>query len=142
MDWLQVAALLIVGGVAGVSSGLFGIGGGLIMIPIFTVLLKMNPHRAAATSLAIVLLPVALPAVWNYHRAGQVDWRIVLWVAIGFVFSNFLGSKINLLVDDQLLRRIFAVFLILAAVNLWMKPSKKAARAGGPDKIASAEQKP
>jgi uncharacterized membrane protein YfcA len=140
MDWVQALQLLLVGVAAGVASGLFGIGGGLIMIPIFTVFMRMNPHRASATSLAIVVLPIALPAVWNYHKAGEVDWQVVIWVALGFVVSNIFGSKLNMSLDDQLLRRLFAVFLLLAAMNLWMKPSKKAARLPGPSGVASVEQ--
>ncbi|HEY3411576.1 MAG TPA: sulfite exporter TauE/SafE family protein [Armatimonadota bacterium] len=120
------------GAIAGVASGLFGIGGGLIMLPIFTILMKMDPHRAAATSLAIVVLPVALPGVITFHRAGQIDWRIVLWVAIGFAVCNVVGSRMNLSLNPQILKRVFAIFLILAAINLFAQSMKKPATAKAP----------
>lgn len=130
------AGLVLVGAIAGVASGLFGIGGGLIMLPIFTVLMKMDPHKAVATSLAIVVLPVALPGVITYHRAGQIDWRIVLWVAIGFALCNIAGSWMNLSLNQQVLKRVFAVFLVLAAVNLFMQSLKEPAEAKNAAPIA------
>lgn len=131
--WLQsVAGLLVVGGIAGVASGLFGIGGGLIMLPIFTILMKMDPHKATATSLAIVVLPVALPGVINFHRAGQIDWRMVGWVAVGFAVCNLFGSRLNLSLNPQILKRVFAVFLLLAAFNLFAQSMKKPATAKAP----------
>jgi uncharacterized protein len=127
MRWLFAPmALILAGGVAGVFSGLFGIGGGLVMVPIFTLFLKMEAHRATATSLAVVVLPVALPAVIRFHRAGNIDWRIVPWVALGFAIFSLLGARINLGVSDLVLRRMFAVLLIAAAVQMAMKPSPQA----------------
>lgn len=117
-------ALLLIGALAGVASGVFGIGGGLLLVPLFLYLAKMEPHRATATSLAIVVLPIALPAVLRFHRAGNVDWRVVVWVALGFAVANSFGARLNLNMSETLLRRSFAVLLIFAAVQMAFKKPK------------------
>jgi len=127
MPVTQILALLLVGAVAGVASGLFGIGGGLIMVPIFLHLLHMETHRATATSLAVVVLPVALPAVLTLYRAGNIDLKVVVWVALGFAVASVLGARINLSLDTQTLNRLFAILLVYSAVQLWFKPPKRTA---------------
>lgn len=125
-------ALLLIGALAGVASGVFGIGGGLLLVPLFLYVLKLEPHRAIATSLAIVVLPIALPAVLRFHRAGNVDWRVVLWVALGFAAANSLGARLNLSMNEVVLRRAFAALLVFAAVQMAMKKPKAPAPAPPP----------
>ena len=120
--------LLLVGMLAGVSSGLFGIGGGLIMVPIFMHVLKMEAHVATATSLGVVVLPVALPAAFRLYQAGNINVRIVVWVALGFALASPLGAKINLSLNEVALRRVFAVLLVYSAVQMWIKPPKNVPR--------------
>jgi uncharacterized protein len=124
--------LVVIGALAGLASGIFGIGGGLLLVPIFVYLLKLDGHKATATSLAIVLLPVALPAVWRFAKAGNVEWRIVLWVALGFALASTFGARINLNLNEVTLRRCFAVLLVLAAVQMAMKKPKSAPPAASP----------
>ncbi|HEY3268540.1 MAG TPA: sulfite exporter TauE/SafE family protein [Armatimonadota bacterium] len=118
--------LLLIGAIAGVSSGLFGIGGGLIMVPIFALVLQMDAKHATATSLAVVLLPVALPAVIKFHRAGNIEWRVVPWVALGFALCSQLGARINVGLSERHLRYVFAALLIVSAFQMAMKPPKHA----------------
>ncbi|HOC30626.1 MAG: sulfite exporter TauE/SafE family protein [Armatimonadetes bacterium] len=138
MLWLRAPlGLLLVGGLAGLLSGIFGIGGGLILVPIFIHLLRLDGHHATATSLAIVLLPVALPAVIHFHKAGHIEWWIVPWVALGFALFSSLGAKINIGASDVVLRRAFAVLLVYAAFNMAFKaPSAKSAPEQTPAEVA------
>lgn len=133
-------ALILVGIVAGISSGLFGIGGGLIMVPIFMLILKMEPHQATATSLAVVVLPVALPGVIRLHQAGNITWSIVLWVALGFAVASYFGAQLNVGISEVVLRRAFALLLIVAAVQMAMKPPKNAPRPAPTPDVSATER--
>lgn len=118
--------LMLVGALAGIASGLFGVGGGLVMVPIFMQILKMDTHIATATSLSVLVLPVALPAVIQLYKAGNVKVGVTLWVALGFALAGTFGAKINLALNDVGLRRVFAILLIYSAIQMWMKPGKSA----------------
>lgn len=121
MIWLN---LVLVGALAGVASGLFGIGGGLIIVPSLILLLKLPEHTAVATSLAAMLLPVGGLAVYNYYQAGKITSVHILYglaVAAGLFVGALFGSKIALGLSQQVLRRSFAVFLVLVAARLWLK---------------------
>lgn len=142
MAWAQSPyVLVLVGMVAGLSSGLFGIGGGLIMVPIFMLILKMEPHQATATSLAVVVLPVALPGVIRLHQAGNITWSLVLWVALGFAVASYFGAQLNIGLSEVALRRVFAVLLIAAAIQMAFKPPKNAPRTPAPPETGAAAER-
>jgi len=116
-------AFLTTGLIAGVASGLFGIGGGLVIMPILIFALRMEPHAAVGTSLTALLLPVGIMAVWNYWQAGKITpehLRGGLWIAFGLAFGAYLGSKLALTMSPDLLRRSFGLFLLLAAGRMLM----------------------
>lgn len=125
MPFTQILSLFSVGLLAGLASGLFGIGGGLVMIPMFLYVLKMETHRAMATSLAVLMFPVVLPGVIVLYRAGNIDFRFVVCVAVGFAFASMIGARLNLIADTQTLNRLFALLLVYTAVHLWTKPVKR-----------------
>lgn len=102
---------------AGVLSGLFGIGGGLVMVPIMVTVLKFNPQTAIATSLAALLPPSGLPGVISYYNAGHVDIIIALILAVGLDIGAYFGAKINLFLSTQNVKRLYAFFLFVMAVN-------------------------
>lgn len=113
-----ILILAIIGILTGIFSGLLGVGGGLIMIPMFVFFLGFSQHMAQGMSLAVMLPPVTLLAAWNYHKAGEIDWKIALIVSVLFIIGGFFGSKIALKIDQQLLKKIFGVFIILVGLKM------------------------
>ena len=109
---------LIIGLVAGLFSGLLGIGGGLIMVPAFIYIFKMTQQSAQGTTLALMVLPVGLLAAITYYRAGHVNLTVALLVALGFFFGGLIGANAALSIPNEILRKIFAVALIITAVHL------------------------
>lgn len=115
-----VITLIIIGLLAGILSGLVGVGGGIIMVPLFVLLLGLTQHNAQGLSLAVMLPPVTFLAVYNYHRAGggSIDWRVALIVSSLFIIGGFLGSKIALQFDQRMLKRIFGIVMLIVALKL------------------------
>lgn len=118
---MQTVICLLLGLVAGVAGGLFGIGGGIIIVPTLVYALGYSQHRAQGTSLVALLAPVGLLGVWNYYRAGNADIRAGILIAAGFVLGVYGGSKLALDLNELVMRRAFAVFLLLVAVQLFLK---------------------
>lgn len=116
-----IALSVLIGLLAGALSGLFGIGGGIVMIPAMTLLLHFEHKRAQGTSLAALTLPIVLPAVINYWRAGYVDLRAAAWIVSGFLAGAFFSSKVAIALPEVAIRRAFAVLLVAVAVQLWLK---------------------
>lgn len=108
----QWVALLVIGLVAGVAAGMFGIGGGAIIVPALTLLLAFPIHEANGTSLAALLPPVSLFAVLAYYRAGTIRISTALWIGLGIVFGGILGAKFALGLDQGILRRLYGLFLL------------------------------
>lgn len=107
------AMLLALGLLAGVLSGLFGIGGGLVIVPAFALGFKLPIHRAIGTSLAALLLPVGFLGAWEYWRRGDVDVRFAALVAFGLFVGAFFGAKVSLTLPPQVLRKLYGVFLLV-----------------------------
>ncbi|MEH0007740.1 MAG: sulfite exporter TauE/SafE family protein [Flavobacteriales bacterium] len=109
--------LILIGIAAGITSGLTGLGGGLITVPML-VWAGFSQYEAQGTSTATLLLPIGIMAAYNYYQAGQINWRYALVIALAFVVGSFLGSKIALGTDPKILRKIFGGILLLVAVKL------------------------
>ena len=106
------AILIGVGIFVGIYSGIMGLGGGTVMIPVLVLLLGFTQHQAVGTSLAVMIPPVTLPAVIEFYRKGHVDLRISAWIALGFIGGAFLGGFIANKLNDTVLRLIFGFILI------------------------------
>jgi uncharacterized membrane protein YfcA len=121
----MLVLFLAIGLGAGVLSGLFGIGGGIVIVPALLYYAKMQPATATGTSLGALLLPVGALGAWEYYRNGNIDLRASLLLAVGLFFGAFLGAKLNQVLSPVQAKRFFAVFLMFVAVRLWMsaKPS-------------------
>lgn len=113
-----VIVLLFIGLAAGVLSGLVGIGGGLIIVPALVYFLSMGQHEAQGTSLATLLLPVGILAVYNYYKVGYVDVRSATIIAIAFVAGGFIGSKIAISIDQNTLKKVFGIFMLLLSLKI------------------------
>src|SRR2546429_6623008 len=112
MTWALVA---LIGLVAGVVSGLFGVGGAIVIIPGLVLVAKLPQHTANGTSLAALLLPVGLLGAWEYYRRGQVNVPYAAIIAVGLFFGALLGAKLAGTVSDVALRRgVGGVLMIVA----------------------------
>ena len=121
-------SLLLVGVVVGTISGMIGIGGGLVVIPLLMFLFGLSQKQATGTSLAMLLPPIGLFAVLSYARAGNVWWSYATLLAIGFAAGGWLGAAIvnRHLVHPTTLRVSFALFLIYVAGNLLFRSGGRA----------------
>jgi uncharacterized membrane protein YfcA len=112
---------LLLGVIIGIISGLVGIGGGALLIPVLVLGYGMTQHKAQGTSLATLLLPIGIFAFWKYYKAGEVDLKLALLVAVGFALGGWLGGTWAVHLSDLTLRRSFAVLLIVIAVRMLFK---------------------
>jgi uncharacterized protein len=111
---------LIIGLGAGVLSGLFGIGGGIVIVPALMFFAKLAPQSATGTSLGALLLPVGALGVWAYWKGGHVDLRASLWIALGLFFGAYVGARFAQTLPPVTMKRMFAVFLVLVATRMWI----------------------
>ena len=125
MTAYQIASLIVLGLAAGTLSGFVGVGGGIIIVPALVYILEMNQMQAQGISLAVLLMPVGFLGVWNYYQAGNVQFSIALLIALGFVFGSYFGSKIALQLPEYKIKFIFAMVIIIVAVDMLWKSGLK-----------------
>jgi uncharacterized protein len=118
MNLTTILILVVIGLMAGVFGGLFGVGGAIIMIPALVYFLGVDQHTAQGTSLAVMLPPIGLFAAYNYYKDGQVNIWYAIIIAITFMIGGYFGSKLALNLPEQLMKKIFAIFLILVGLKL------------------------
>ena len=116
----MIATFLGIGLAAGVLSGLFGIGGGIVIVPALLWITRMTPATATGTSLGALLLPVGALGAWAYYRNGHVDVRASLCIAAGLFLGAYVGARVNQSLSSLQATRAFAVFLVFAAARLWV----------------------
>ena len=109
--------LVGIGLLAGFLSGVLGIGGGVVMVPLL-LLIGFSQHQAQGTSLAAMIPPVTLLAVLQYHKEGHVDWKMALVISATFIIGGLFGSKLAVSFNEQLLKRIFGVLMLLIAIKM------------------------
>ena len=119
MNLTVLVSLIAIGILAGILSGVMGVGGGLIMIPLMAVLLGYNQHEAQGTSLAVLAVPVAFFAAYNYYSEGYVNWKYAILIAIGFAVGGYFGSKLAISINQSVLKKIFGVILLIAAYKMF-----------------------
>jgi uncharacterized membrane protein YfcA len=113
---------LVMGVAGGLASGLLGIGGAIIMIPLMVWMLGIPQHEAQATSLVLMLAPIGLPGVWVYARSGGgLPWLVLAGVAVGFMAGAYGGARVAMRTQGTRLRRAFALFMAVMAVLLFLK---------------------
>ena len=118
MTITTILVLIVIGLLAGILSGIVGIGGGLLMIPMLIFFLGLSQHAAQGTSLAVMLPPIGVLAVMNYYKAGFVEWKFALIIAITFIIGGYFGAKFAVSVSPIVLKKIFGVVLLLAAIKM------------------------
>ncbi len=115
MTWILVTLL---GLVAGIVSGLFGVGGAIVIIPGLVLLAKLPQHTANGTSLAALLLPVGILGALEYYRRGQVHIPYAAVIAVGLLIGALVGAKLAGSMSEVMLRRAFGGFLLLVSAKL------------------------
>jgi hypothetical protein len=115
---ISIFLFLLLGLITGIFSGLIGIGGAIIIIPSLVLLFGMSQHTAQGTTLALMVPPIGLLAAWTYYRAGYVDLKVAALICLGFFVGGFIGARFVTDIPDLLLRRIFGVVLLLAALKM------------------------
>ncbi len=120
----QILTIILIGLAAGTLSGLTGLGGGAIVVPALVYLLGFSMHMAQGTSLAMMIPPIGLLAVWGYYQKGFVDIRTAAILVVFFVIGGFLGSRLAVNLSETVLRRGFAIFLILIAIKMLIQEAK------------------
>jgi len=123
MSWINLLGLLAVGLAAGYFSGLIGIGGGVIIVPILVLIYGFSQHLAQGTTLALLVPPIGLLAAWNYYKAGYVDIKTAAIICAGFVLGGYLGSITSVALSEDTLRKLFALVLIILGVRMFFLKS-------------------
>lgn len=118
MNLTTIIILVIIGLMAGVFGGMFGVGGAIIMIPALVYFLGVDQHTAQGTSVAIMLPPIGLFAAYNYYKAGQVNIWYAVIIAVAFMVGGYFGSILALKIPENLMKKIFGILLILVALKM------------------------
>lgn len=118
---MELILCAIIGVAAGTLGGLFGLSGGVLVVPALVFIFHMKQHTAQGTSMLAMLAPVGLFGVINYYRHNHIEPAKSLLIAGGIVIGSFLGSKLSLSLCPNLMRRVFSIFLMLVAVALFFK---------------------
>lgn len=118
MQTNTILILIAIGLTAGILSGFVGIGGGLLIVPALIFFLGMSQFEAQGTSLAMMLPPIGILAVINYAKTGNLNWKYALILAIVFIIGGYIGSKISLSLSPIIVKKIFGVLMLVAAIKL------------------------
>ena len=110
--------LIVIGILAGILSGVVGVGGGLIIIPLLIILLGLSQHEAQGTSLAVMLPPIGILAAINYHKAGFVKWEYAMIIAITFIIGGYFGSKYAVTLRPEIVKRVFGIIMLIGALKI------------------------
>jgi hypothetical protein len=128
MIFTTILSFITLGLLTGILSGLMGIGGGLIMVPLLVFLFDFPQKTANGISLVAMLLPVGILAVWQYYRDGHIQFvphiQGGLMIGIGIFFGAWLGAKLAGIISTQIASKLFAILLIIGAIKLWMYSSQ------------------
>ena len=117
VKWMKKA---LIGISAGIISGMFASGGGLILVPIYTYILKLNEKEARATSLFCILPMVIITGI-IYGRNDYIDWTIGIKCAIGGIIGGLIGGKLLNIIPGKYLNIAFTMFLIYAGISMLLK---------------------
>ena len=127
MSITTVLVLVCIGVTAGIMSGFIGVGGGIIIVPCLVYFLGLTQHQAQGTSLLLMLPPIGIMAVYNYHKHGEIDSKLVLYASImvvAFVVGGYIGSKLSLKLSPELVKFVFGIIMLFVAIKMIVSGSK------------------
>lgn len=111
---------VILGIVAGILGGMFGIGGGTILIPVLVYLFGLTQHQAQGTTLAIMVPPIGLLAALRYYYSGNVKLGMAGLICLGFFIGGWIGANFVQNLSDPLLKRLFGIYLLFVSVEMML----------------------
>lgn len=114
----DIIILLAVGLAAGFLSGLVGIGGGIIIVPVLVYFLGFTQQQAQGTTLFMFLFPIGILGVMNYYKAGAIDWKVAAIIAATFFVGSFFGSKLAISIDQATVKKIFGIIIIALGIKM------------------------
>jgi hypothetical protein len=118
VNMLLILICVSVGALAGILSGVIGLGGGIVVLPALIYILGMEQHLAQGTTLAMMLPPIGILAVLSYYKYGYVDFKVAMLLCAGFILGAFLGSKIAILMNAKHLKILFGVISIVIGIRM------------------------
>lgn len=127
MNPSSFAAMIALGLGAGVVGGMFGIGGGLIIVPFLALVVGLTQKEAIGTSLLALTLPTGLLAALEYYRRGECRVGAALWISVGLFLGNLLGAVLTGLVPPLTMKRLYGAFLLVMGVYLITSRTSKPA---------------
>ena len=118
MEWQQIILIGLVGLLGGLLSGLLGIGGAIVIIPVLVLGFGYSQQMAQGTTLLMMVLPVGGLAAWQYYQKGFVDVKVALIMALFFFVGGYFGAKFAIQIPQDVLKKVFGVGLIAIAVKI------------------------
>lgn len=115
---MNYALYIILGIVAGVFGGFFGIGGGTILIPAMVYLFGLTQHQAQGTTLALMVPPIGLLAAMRYYYSGNVKIAMAVFICLGFFVGGWIGAHFVQSVPDTVLKKVFGIYLFFIAIKM------------------------
>lgn len=119
MSITSVLLLILIGLVAGGLGGMICLGGGIILIPALVLLMKLDQQTAQGTSIAVMLPPIGLFAVYNYYKAGYINTKYAMIIAAAFMVGAYFGSLLALRISPDLMRKVFSIILVVIAIRMF-----------------------
>lgn len=113
-----IFVLLLVGLAAGFMSGLIGIGGGIIIVPMLVYMLGYQQQMAQGTTLFMFLFPIGILGVMNYYKAGYVDYKSALFICSTFIVGSYFGSKLAISIDQKLIKQVFGAIIVVLGIKM------------------------
>ena len=108
---------ILIGLLAGLICGFFSTGGGMILVPAFMYILKMEPLHSRATSVCCIL-PMVIASSFFYYKSNYIDWKIGILCSIGGITGGYIGAKLLEKLPDYVLKIAFTCFLIYVSINM------------------------
>jgi uncharacterized protein len=124
MDTQTILMILLIGLAAGILSGLVGVGGGILIVPALVFFMHYTQHQAQGTSLGVLSFPVVILGFLKYYYDGKkpggdpLDLKVIGLIAVTFFLGAFLGSSIALKINQQMLKKVFAIVLLYTAFRM------------------------
>jgi uncharacterized membrane protein YfcA len=118
MTFNQVLILLLIGVCAGFLSGMVGIGGGIVIVPMLVYFLGFDQHTAQGTTLFMFLFPIGILGVMNYFNKGSVDMKTAAVICTTFILGSYFGSKLALSIDKSTITKVFGLIFFIISLKM------------------------
>jgi len=114
----QISILLFIGVCAGFLSGMVGIGGGIVIVPMLVYFLGFDQHTAQGTTLFMFLFPIGILGVMNYYNKGNVDMKTAAVICTTFILGSYFGSKLALSIDKSTVTKVFGIIFFFISLKM------------------------